>query len=186
MRTLFRKYQAYFLQNNKQLLLKTTNRIFSAMSAIIAGYCINWVITIYAYILTSIVLDVIFYKLLKLRESFYKNPEFFSERDMTGEEYDRFKISLLNARIIVFIIAHSLILFDMNIPWINYLPFISIVCIFAMFFATIYVGHRYGYLEFRPGEGKFEEFYTAERKTGYGLPGYVAGVYTGDPHDIGS
>lgn len=188
MRTLFRKYQAYFLQDNDQLLLKTTNRIFSTLFALISGYFVNWMITVYTYILVSVALDIVFYKFLKLKESSYKKPEFFYKKDFTGEEYDCFKLSLLNARIIVLILTHSLILFDVNLPWVNYLPFISIICIFAMFFATIYVGHRYGYHTAIKNTKNWDSpsiSHAEYDRIGDGLPGWRMGTYTGDEHHRG-
>jgi hypothetical protein len=187
MRTLFRKYQAYCRRADGRFFLRTTNRLLSLISAVAIVSLTRAEYMFYAFFSTSLLLDIFFFKIFKLRESSYKDVDYFTSQGSTPKIFDRYKATVLNWKICLFIIAQSLFfVIPEGAPLPSQALFIGLFYGVLNMIASIIISFKYGYLEFRPGEGKMKEFPVTERRTGYGLPGYVAGVYTGDSRDIGT
>ncbi|MBX9697470.1 MAG: hypothetical protein K2X53_05255 [Alphaproteobacteria bacterium] len=187
MRALFRKYQAYCRRTDGRFFLRTTTRIISIVTALVIGSLLQGEYIAYAFFSASLLLEIIFFKVLKLRESSYKDSDFFTKQGSTPKIFDRYKATVLNWKICLFVIAHSLFfIIPEGAPLPSKVLFIGLFYGVLIMIVSIIISFKYGYLEFRPGEGKNKGFPVTERKTGYGLPGYVAGVYTGDSRDIGT
>ncbi|KAB2835371.1 MAG: hypothetical protein F9K49_03870 [Caedimonadaceae bacterium] len=175
------------IKNYGWFWIRMTVRLLSLVSAFFTTKWLSLTYGLYAYFVTSVVLDVWFFKTMRLKESNFKSPGYFKHKfQSTPAHYDRYVSSVINAKIVTFLLAHLIFL----IPGFKFpIEAINILFIFSVTVIVFRYGFKFGYHQLK--EVREEEVTNyipkqPERRTGYGLPGYVAGVYTGDSRDIGT
>lgn len=96
------------IKNYGWFWIRMTVRLLSLVSAFFTAKWFSLAYGLYSYFMTSVVLDVLFFKVLRLKESNFKSPGYFKHTlQSTPAHYDRYVNSVVNAKIISFLLAHG-------------------------------------------------------------------------------
>lgn len=196
-----------FVKNYGLFWLRISIRILSLLSAFIVGKFFNTAFFIYAYFATSLLLDILLFKVIKLKESNFKRQGYFEKKfNSSAEYYDQYTHSVINAKLVAFVLAHLIIFIPFKTNFEGLVMLVSGVygvCLTAIVFRY---GFKYGYHklkavseeEARDYKISYPDKITSyesiqcnsspfiERRPSYGLSGWSGAVYTGNPHDIGT
>lgn len=179
-----------FVKNYGLFWLRISIRILSLLSAFIVGKFFNPAFFIYAYFATSLLLDILLFKDLKLKESRFKKAGYFEKKfNSSPEHYDRYTHSVINAKLVAFVLTHLVLLLPFKTSIEGLMVIVSSVygiCLTAIVFRY---GFKYGYHELKAVSEEESKLYKprpAEFPRGYGVTGWRCGVYTGNPNDVGS
>lgn len=176
------------VKNGGWFWIRMTVRLLSIVAAFFTTKWFSLAYGLYAYFMTSVVLDVLFFKVLRLKESNFKRPGYFKHAlQNTPAHYDRYVSSVVNAKAVTFLLAHSVFL-------VSYFkePMEVINVIFMVVLTTVVFryGFKFGYHQFKKDVGgeeiKYHPSPIRNEHIGHGMVGWKGSIYTGNSSDIGS
>ena len=172
------------IKNYGWFWIRMTVRLLSLVSAFFTTKWFNLAYGLYAYFVTSVVLDVLFFKVLRLKESNFKSPGYFKHKlQSTPAHYDRYVSSVVNAKIVTFLLVHLVFL----VPYFK--DPIEIINVLFILVTTVIVfrySFKFGYHQLKEVGEEESKIYNPPQPN-YNGPrgnGYLNGVYTGDSNHI--
>lgn len=164
--------------------IRMTVRLLSITAAFFTAKWFSLTYGLYAYFMTSVVLDIVFFKVLRLKESNFKSQGYFKHKFQSSPgHYDRYVSAVINVKAVTFVLAHGVFFmsyFKAPIEVINYL---FAICLTAIVFRY---GFKFGYHSLKEVGEEESKIYNHPQPD-YNGPrgnGYLNGVYTGDPNHI--
>lgn len=129
-----------FKNSRRFYVLSLTSRLIGLCGAGLF-YLIYSPLWVFSFFFSSIVADIFLFKIFKLKESTYKNPDLFKDDvNFSLEKFDAYTKTMTNARIITFIgatfLGIGIFVGDFSISiGLKMGAFIYMVCMFVIFIA---------------------------------------------------
>ncbi len=179
------------VKNYGMFWIRMTVRLLSVIAAWFTTDWFNLTYGIYAYFFSSIVLDIVFFKLLRLKESNFKSPGYFKHKFQSSPgHYDRYVGAVINAKAVTFVLAHGVFLAPYFKAPIEIVNGLFALCLIVIVFRYSF---KFGYHQLKIVNNEEAKFFQREHvstsgeygRIGDGLPGWRMGIYTGDEHHRG-